>query len=104
MQTDLIIASEYCQEFHVESSFIELLADEGLIELQIVEGVSYILTDQIPDLNRYVRWHYDLSINIEGIDTIRHLLLKMDEMQLEISRLRQQLALLGTPDSRIENW
>ncbi len=104
MQTDLIIASEYCQELQVESSFIELLADEGLIELQIVEGVSYILSEQLPDLNRYVRWHYDLSINIEGIDTIRHLLLRMDEMQSEISRLRQRLTLLASPDSGIENW
>ena len=37
--------------------------------------------------------YYDLSINIEGIDAIHHLLQRMEEMQNELHELRSQLRL-----------
>ncbi len=90
METDFIILSEYCSKSHIESSFIELLAEEGLIDLQTIEGVEYVYTSQLPDLERYIRWHYDLSINIAGIDVIKNLLLRLEELQKEIHRLRKE--------------
>ena len=38
--------------------------------------------------------YYDLSINIEGIDAIRHLLERMKDMQNEMDRLKQELRVL----------
>ncbi len=73
-------------------SFIELLADEGLIDLQFEDGVQYLSVSQLSDLERYARWHYDLSINIEGIDAIRHLLTRMEKMRQEIYLLRKRIA------------
>jgi hypothetical protein len=35
--------------------------------------------------------HYDLEINIEGIETIHYLLEKIEEMQKEIVNLRNKL-------------
>ena len=34
MQTDLIIVSEYCNKCHIEPSFILMLEEDGLIEMQ----------------------------------------------------------------------
>ena len=90
MQADLIIVSEYCEKCHIEPSFILLLEEGGLIEVNIVEGERYLFVSQLRDLERYTRMYYDLSINIEGIDAIRHLLIRMDAMQHELNRLRAQ--------------
>ena len=44
-------------------------------------------------VERYSRMYYDLSINMEGIDAIHHLLEKMEDMRREMSSLRKQLLL-----------
>lgn len=93
MQTDLIIVSDYCQKCHIEPSFIDLLEEGGLINLFYEEGEPYLLLSELPAVERYSRMYYDLSINMEGIDVIHHLLEKIDGMQGEINRLRKQLNL-----------
>lgn len=93
MQNELIIVSEYCRKCHIESSFIDLLQEGGLIELRTEGGERYLSYTQLPELERYSRLYYDLSINIEGIDAIHHLLQRMDEMQRELHELRSQLRL-----------
>jgi hypothetical protein len=40
--------------------------------------------------------HYDLDINIEGIETINHLLEKIDLLQKEILQLRSIAAIADT--------
>lgn len=42
MDTNLIIVSEYCRICHIEPSFILKLEKGGLIEINIIEGVSYL--------------------------------------------------------------
>lgn len=91
MQTELIIVSEYCQKCHIEPSFIDLLEESGLIEIRTESGEHYLLVAQLPDVERYSRMYYDLSINMEGIDAIHHLLDRMELMKREINVLRNQL-------------
>ncbi|GAE21460.1 chaperone modulator CbpM [Bacteroides pyogenes] len=93
MQTELIIVSEYCQKCHIEPSFIDMLKEGGLIETRTEGGEHYLLLSQLPEVERYSRMYYDLSINMEGIDAIHHLLLRIEEMQREIDSLRKQLML-----------
>lgn len=91
MQTDLIIVSEYCNKCHIEPSFILMLEEDGLIEIQEMNKEKYLFVSQLADLERYTRMYYDLSINIAGIDVIHHLLDRMQSMQQEIHFLRNQL-------------
>lgn len=91
MQTDLIIVSEYCQICKIEPSFIFTLVKGGLIEINIIEGVSYLPASQLHDVERYTRMYYDLSINFEGIDAIHHLLERIKSMQQEIGHLKSKL-------------
>lgn len=93
MQTDLIIVSDYCHKCHIEPSFIEMLEESGLISVCVENGEHCLLLSELPDIERYSRMYYDLSINLEGIDAIRHLLVKMERMQQEIDMLRKQLSL-----------
>ena len=91
MQTELIIVSEYCHKCHIEPSFIELLQEGGLIEVHIEGGEHYLLVSQLPEVERYSRMYYDLSINMEGIDAIHHLLERMESMRKESNTLQSQL-------------
>ena len=91
MQTELIIVSEYCHKCQIEPSFIELLQEGGLIEVHIEGGEHYLLVSQLPEVERYSRMYYDLSINMEGIDAIHHLLERMESMRKEINTLQSQL-------------
>lgn len=94
MNQDLIIINEYCSRSSVEPDFIIQLENEGLIEIYVDNGERYIHQSQLRRLEQYVRWYYDLSINIEGIDVIQNLLDRMDEMKNEISRLREVVRLV----------
>lgn len=91
MQTDLIIVSEYCNKCHIDPSFILMLEEDGLIEVQEMNEEKYLLVSQLAELEKYTRMYYDLSINIAGIDAIHHLLDRVQTMQREIRLLRNQL-------------
>ena len=98
MQTELIIVSEYCHKCHIEPSFIDLLEEGGLIEVRAEGGEHYLLVSQLPEVERYSRMYYDLSINMEGIDAIHHMLERMERLQQEVSFLRRQLRRFQTKD------
>ena len=91
MNNDLIIITEYCEKSHTDPTFLLSLEEGGLIEVQIIDGERYLLSSQLNDLEKYSHLYYDLSINIEGIDAIRHLLDRMDTLQHELYLLRRQL-------------
>lgn len=88
MNTELIIISEYCSYSQIEPEFIFNLQEVGLIELLEQDDEFYITTSQLKDLERYTRWHYDLSINAEGIDVIQNLMNRIEELQGEVNRLK----------------
>lgn len=94
MSTELIIIEEYCRINLVEPQFIKLLQVEGLIEVFEQNGSEYITSSQLSVLERYSRWYYDLSINVEGIEVIQNLLDRIQEMQSEIKTLKQKIHLL----------
>ncbi|MCD7915099.1 MAG: chaperone modulator CbpM [Tannerellaceae bacterium] len=93
MKLDLIVLTDYCVKVNIEPSFVLLLNEEGLIEVHLIENTQYLLLSQLKDLERYTRMYYDLSINMEGIDVIHHLLDRMKSMQAEISHLKKRLRL-----------
>lgn len=90
-QRKLISATEFCALHHVEVSFIQSLEETGLIEIEMIEETGFIPLAQLPELERMVRLHNELDINIEGIDTINNLLNRITELQDELIRLRNRL-------------
>lgn len=89
--SQLISAADFCLNHQVEYSFIQLLHQNGLIEISEIEETVYIPESQLPDLERIVRLHYEMNINIEGIETITYLLGRIEDMQQEINRLKNRL-------------
>lgn len=94
MQTEYLIAvDEFCARHNIEISFISSLQQTGLIEITTIEDSGFINAEQLQQLEKYIRFYYDLDINIEGIDTIKHLLQRITTMQEEIKALKNRLRL-----------
>ncbi len=90
-QEELIPAEDFCTHHQIEYSFISSLQNSGLISITSVESSSYIHPEEINKLEKFIRLHYDLDINIEGIETINYLLEKIEAMQKEMVSLKNKV-------------
>src|SRR4030042_5932920 len=94
MQTENLIAvNEFCVNHNIEISFISSLHQTGLIEITTIKETGFIDAGQLQQLEKYIRLYYELNINLEGIETITHLLQRINSMQDEIIALRIRLRL-----------
>ena len=92
MATDnLTAAHDFCSYHQIEITVINSFEEAGLIELVMVDETSYIPQTQLPQLERMVRLHHDLDINLPGIEAITHLLQRMHAMQQDMLELRNRL-------------
>jgi len=88
---DMIVLDEFCASHHVEVSFIRSLEEHGLIETIIVNETLCVPGNELSKLEQIVRLHQELNINPEGIDAINILLKRIENMQNEITELRNKL-------------
>ena len=94
MQTSNLIAiDEFCAKHDVELSFITSLQQTGLIEITTIEMAWFIHIEQLKELEKFIRLYYELDINLEGIETINHLLDRINIMQNELIMLRNKLGI-----------
>jgi hypothetical protein len=97
MQTEFLIAvDEFCANNNIEISFISSLEQNGLIEIITIQETGFIAAGQLQQLEKFIRLYYELDINLEGIETITHLLRRIDIMQDEIILLKNRLRLYET--------
>lgn len=88
---DMIPARDFCIHHNLELSFIRTLEEHGMIETVTIEETLFVPNVQLERLEKIVRLHADLDINLEGIDTIIHLLQRIEEQQAEIMLLKNRL-------------
>jgi len=94
MKTDHLIPLDvFCTSNDIEISFISSLHEAGLIKITTIEEAGFFDSEQLQQLERYLRFYYELNINLEGIDAIKHLLNRVNSMQEEITTLRNRLRL-----------
>lgn len=88
---DLVTASEFCSVNNIELTFLYSLEEYGIIELERRDQVICIPARQLAELEKIIRLHFDLDINLEGIGPVIDLLRKFEAMQEEITNLRNRL-------------
>ena len=90
---NLIPVEQLCSHYQIEISFINSLSEYGLIEITKIEETQYVYSDRIKDIEKMIRLHFDLDINMEGIDAIYHLLQRVDRLHNELKFIKNQLHL-----------
>ena len=94
MRTEnLITVNDFCVYHNVEYTFIDYLADAGLVKVTTVNKTSCIPLEEIQKLERLVRLHNELEINEPGLATVNNLLQKIEDMQQEMSVLKSRLSI-----------
>ena len=88
---NLILIEQICRHYEIEPDFIVSLNSYGLIEIIELEQNKYLKLQEMSMIEKMIRMHYDLQINIEGIDAISHLLTKIENLQFELQSVQNRL-------------
>lgn len=95
---DLILIEHFCANHEIEYSFIDSLHQFGLIEVIIHGDQKYLHQEQLNEVEKMMRMHYELDINMEGIDVISHLLKRINHLQQELIVTQNKLRLFEGDD------
>lgn len=90
---NLIAIPILCTHYKVELSFFTNLSEMGLLEIKIVEAIQYVDIDMVFKIEKMLRMHQELDLNIEGIDVVINLLQKIDALQNELTSVKNRLRL-----------
>jgi chaperone modulatory protein CbpM len=90
---NLIPIPVLCAHYEVEMSFFTNLNEMGLLEIKTIETSQYIDSDAVYEIEKMVRMHQELDVNIAGIDVVFNLLQKIDGLQNELTALKNRLRL-----------
>ena len=90
---DMVSAQDFCTYHNVEISFIYSLQEYGLLEITTLEEKAYVSLNNLQQLEKMVLLYNEMDINLEGIDTITHLLQRINDMQQQITSLTNRLSI-----------
>jgi chaperone modulatory protein CbpM len=87
----LIAATDICTYHGIEYTFIDSLSEAGLVKLKVVKKSAYVPETELQKLEKMIRLHHELEINVAGIEAIIHLLERVEQMQEEMRVLRNRV-------------
>lgn len=96
METNLIPTKTICSHYDIEISFVDALNNYGLIQIEIYQEEPCIRQDKIGDIEKMIRLHHELNINLEGIDVIFNLLENETKLMKELTELKNRLRIYET--------
>lgn len=88
---DLIPTDEICTRYEVEHTFVRALSESGLIHTVTFKKTSYVHCDEISEFEKLRRLHYELNINLEGLEAIQNLLDQVKNLQDQNLQLKNRL-------------
>ncbi|GAA4132933.1 chaperone modulator CbpM [Sphingobacterium lactis] len=88
MEKTLFRVIDICRSNNIEQTFIQELHSNGLIEIIYQEEQAFIEEDQVLIVERFSTWHYELEINVQGIEVVQQLLERIEALQSEIKALK----------------
>ena len=95
---ELVPVEVFCSTYHVETTLIDALEENGLMRVTVRQERRYIDFAELERVEKMVRLHEDLGINVEGIEAIANLLERMETLQAEMNSLRNRLRRYGETD------
>lgn len=88
---NFIPLSQLCTVYKVEMSFFTKMNEFGLIEIVTIEQSYFVHKDKTSDIEKMIRMHQEMDINLEGIETIFNLLEKIKALQAELVTTKNRL-------------
>lgn len=92
-QEKYILVKHFCEQTHIELTFVKNLFEYGLVSFEERENAVFIDEKDILEIERMFRLHRDLGINFEGLDVIKRMLKRMQKLEKEMDSLQKRLRL-----------
>lgn len=80
-------------QYNLEMSFFFNLHEMGLLEILTVDETKYVRPESVHEIEKMIRIHEELEVNIHGIDVILNLLEKIELLQNELISVKNRLSL-----------
>lgn len=81
--------------YNIEITFFDELVDYGLLRVETENNIRYLMYEDLPTLERFTNWYYDLEINLPGLEVIQDMLKKMEGLQQKNRELMNKLSAIG---------
>lgn len=91
MKQNKITYKECLQIYEIEEAFLDALQNSDLIKITVEEEDKYIYYDSLSDIEQFIRWYYELEINVEGIEALYHMLKQVKTLHEHIEELKNEL-------------
>ena len=83
-----ISREELVRIYNVEITFFDSLEEAGLLKTEIENHIKYLMFDELSTFEKFTNWHYDLEVNLAGLEVIKHLLDQLERLREENLTLR----------------
>ena len=93
MTKEFISIHKICESYQIPTSFFNELQEFDLIPVYTKNEEPMIDVAVLPQVEKILRLHFDLHVNMEGIDVIINLLQQIENLQTENNYLKQRLRL-----------
>lgn len=90
-----ISREELVQIYNIEITFFDELVDSGLLNIETDNEILYLMYEDLPTFERFANWHYDLEINLPGLEVINSMLQKMKNLNQINRELMQKLSAIN---------
>jgi len=87
----LIAVKEFCLHHQVKTDLILEMYSHEMLELVWIKRTVYIPEKNLPQLEKMIRLHRDLQLNLEGIQTVLQLLHSLEKKEAELQKLHNLL-------------
>lgn len=85
--SERISREELVRIYNIEITFFDSLEEAGLLQIETENEIKYLQYDELSTFERMMNWHYDLEVNIAGLEVINHLLNQIANLQSDHRKL-----------------
>ncbi|WP_292009330.1 chaperone modulator CbpM [Chryseobacterium sp.] len=90
-----ISREELVKIYNIEISFFNELVEYGLLKVETEDNITYVLYEDLPAFEKYTNWHYDLEINLPGLEVIQDMLHKIENLKQRNRELVNKLTAMS---------
>lgn len=99
--SERISREELVRIYDIEINFFDSLEEAGLLNPATENEIKYLSYDELPAFERFANLHYDLDVNLPGLEVLNHLLEKLETLQNENNQLRKYALKMRDLDDKI---
>lgn len=93
--SERISREELVKIYNIEITFFDELVDVGLLNVETENEIRYLPYEDLPVFEKFTNWHYDLEINLPGLEVINHMLQKMEDLKKKNRDLMNKLSAIS---------